>query len=57
MENKAKKPEREFYNVRVKGEIFKILSDAAFDRHMNLARCVEEALSDYIKKHNMEVVR
>jgi predicted HicB family RNase H-like nuclease len=57
MENKSRNKEREFYNVRVKGELFKILADAAFDRHMNLARCVEEALEDYIEKHDLEVVR
>ena len=54
MENKSRNKDREFYNVRVKGELFKVLADNAFDRHMNLARCVEEALEDYIQKHDME---
>jgi hypothetical protein len=57
MESKAKNKEREFHNVRVRSDLFRLLADGAFERHMNLARCVEEALEDYIEKHNLEVVQ
>ena len=56
MESK-KSNEREFYNVRVRAAAYKTISDFAFQEHLNLARCVEEALEDYIKKIGMEVSR
>ena len=52
-----KSNEREFYNVRVRAAAYKTISDFAFEQHLNLARCVEEALEDYIKKIGMEVSR
>ena len=55
MERKLKGNDREFFNVRVKADMFKVISDYAFAENLNLARCVEEALEDFIEKHRMEV--
>ena len=54
MERKLKGNDREFFNVRVKADMFKVISDFAFAENLNLARCVEEALEDFIEKHRME---
>ena len=54
MERKLQSKEKEFFNVRVKADRFRIISDFAFSQHLNLARCVEEALEDFIEKHRME---
>ena len=43
--------------MRVRAAAYKTISDFAFEQHLNLARCVEEALSDYIKKIGAEVSR
>ena len=54
MERKLNIKEKEFFNVRVKADRFRIISDFAFSQHLNLARCIEEALEDFIEKHKME---
>ena len=54
MERKLNTKEKEFFNVRVKADMFRVISDFAFAQNLNLARCVEEALEDFIEKHKME---
>lgn len=47
--------DRPFKNLRVKAEMFDALASHAFDNDRNLARCVEEAMSDYMMKHGIVV--
>ena len=54
MERKPNTKEKEFFNVRVKADRFRVLSDYAFTENLNLARWIEEALEDFIEKHQME---
>ena len=57
METKAKSKEREFYNVRVRADLFKTISEWAFHENVNVARCIEDALESYIEDRDLEVVR
>ena len=54
MERKPNTKEKEFFNVRVKADRFRVLSDYPFAENLNLARWIEEALEDFIEKHQME---
>ena len=46
---------QQFKNLRVKAEVFTALADHAFSNDRNLARCVEEAMADYMAKHGIKV--
>ena len=45
--------QREFKNLRLRAETFNAIASFAFDNHLNLARCVDDAMADYMDKHGI----
>lgn len=57
MENHQRNAEKRWHNVRVRKETFDIIGRACYDGDKSLARAIEEALEDYIQKHNLGVAK
>ena len=46
--------EREFKNLRIKKSIFQEIGSYAYDNDLSLARCVEQALCDWLDRQYEE---
>jgi hypothetical protein len=52
---KHKRSDKPFYNIRCRSEFYYAIGEYSWENHLNVARCIEEALQEYCDKRGIEV--